>query len=72
MDSWRSLKAAVMAHATPRWSQVLPFVLLGLRSVIKEDINATAAELVYGTTIRLPSDFSKIRVRKTLLSLCNN
>ncbi|GFU69904.1 hypothetical protein TNCV_2470071 [Trichonephila clavipes] len=36
-----------MAHATPRWSQVLPFVLLGLRSVIKEDINATAAELVF-------------------------
>ncbi|GFY47304.1 hypothetical protein TNIN_392651 [Trichonephila inaurata madagascariensis] len=24
-----------------------------------EDINATAAEMVYGTTIRLPSDFSK-------------
>ncbi|GFW58870.1 retrovirus-related Pol polyprotein from transposon 412 [Trichonephila clavipes] len=47
----RSLKA------TPRWTQVLPFVLLGLRSVIKEDINVTAAELVYGTTIRLPSDF---------------
>ncbi|GFS32889.1 hypothetical protein TNIN_143511, partial [Trichonephila inaurata madagascariensis] len=41
------------------------FVLLGLRSVIKEDINATVAETVYGTTIRLPSDFSKIRVRTT-------
>ncbi|GFY72802.1 integrase catalytic domain-containing protein [Trichonephila inaurata madagascariensis] len=46
-----------MAHATPRWTQVLPFVLLGLRSVNKEDINASAAELVYVTTIRLPSDF---------------
>ncbi|GFY53635.1 integrase catalytic domain-containing protein [Trichonephila inaurata madagascariensis] len=46
-----------MAHAAPRWTQVLPFVLLGLRSVIKEDINATAAELVYGTTIRLPRYF---------------
>ncbi|GFV34262.1 hypothetical protein TNCV_991831 [Trichonephila clavipes] len=32
-----------MAPATPRWTQVLPFVLLGLRSVIKEDVNATAA-----------------------------
>ncbi|GFW41210.1 integrase catalytic domain-containing protein [Trichonephila clavipes] len=53
--SHTSLKAALMAHATPRWTQVLPFVLLGLRSVIKEDINAT--ELVYGTTIRLHSDF---------------
>ncbi|GFX42612.1 integrase catalytic domain-containing protein [Trichonephila clavipes] len=46
-----------MAHATPRWTQVLPFVLLGLRSIIKENINASAAELVYGTSIRLSSDF---------------
>ncbi|GFY71834.1 retrovirus-related Pol polyprotein from transposon 412 [Trichonephila inaurata madagascariensis] len=46
-----------MAHAPPRWTQVLPFVLLGLRSVIKEDINAAAAKLVHGTAIRLPSDF---------------
>ncbi|GFU15432.1 uncharacterized protein TNCV_2700301 [Trichonephila clavipes] len=52
----QSLKAAFMAHSTPRWTQVLPFVLLGLCTVIIEDINA-AAELVYGTTIRLPSDF---------------
>ncbi|GFX10818.1 gag-pol polyprotein [Trichonephila clavipes] len=42
----QSLEAALMAHATARWTQVLPFILLGLRSVIKEDINATAAELV--------------------------
>ncbi|GFW68112.1 integrase catalytic domain-containing protein [Trichonephila clavipes] len=35
----------------------LPFVALGLCSVIKDLINATASELVYGTTLRLPSDF---------------
>ncbi|GFY59421.1 transposon Tf2-9 polyprotein [Trichonephila inaurata madagascariensis] len=35
----QSLKATLMAHATQRWTQVLPFVLLGLRPVIKEDIN---------------------------------
>ncbi|GFR15477.1 hypothetical protein TNCT_151971 [Trichonephila clavata] len=46
-----------MAHATPRWTKVLHFVLLGLRSVNKEDINAIAAKVVYGTTIRLPSEF---------------
>ncbi|GFY39514.1 integrase catalytic domain-containing protein [Trichonephila inaurata madagascariensis] len=62
MDSWSvhtalMAKAALKAHSTPRWTQVLPFVFLGLRSVIKLDINATAAEMVYGTTIRLPSDF---------------
>ncbi|GFY56799.1 integrase catalytic domain-containing protein [Trichonephila inaurata madagascariensis] len=53
----RSLKAALMAHAAPCWTKVLAFVLLGLHSVIKEDFNATAAELVYGTTIRLPIGF---------------
>ncbi|GFY60738.1 integrase catalytic domain-containing protein [Trichonephila inaurata madagascariensis] len=47
-----SLKATLMAHATPRWTQVLPFLLLGLCSVIKEDIDTTAAKLVRTTTIR--------------------
>lgn len=31
--------------------------MLGLRCVFKEDIKATAAEMVYGQTLRLPSDF---------------
>ncbi|GFY54717.1 transposon Tf2-9 polyprotein [Trichonephila inaurata madagascariensis] len=64
-----------MAHSAPRWTQVLPFVLLGLRSVIKEDINATAAEMVYRTTISVyPAIFSKIRVRTTFpkLSQCTH
>ncbi|GFT02972.1 retrovirus-related Pol polyprotein from transposon 17.6 [Trichonephila clavipes] len=58
-DQARQLEShltALIAHVTPRWTQVLPFVL-GLCFVINEDINATAAELVYGTAIRLPSDF---------------
>ncbi|GFV51034.1 hypothetical protein TNCV_4635811 [Trichonephila clavipes] len=46
-----------MAHITSRWTPVLPFVLFGLRSVIKEGINATAAEMVHGTTICLHSNF---------------
>ncbi|GFW30158.1 uncharacterized protein TNCV_1054691 [Trichonephila clavipes] len=57
----RSLKASLMASATPRSTEVI-FVLLGLRSVIKEDINISAAELVCGTTIRLPRILSKIRI----------
>ncbi|GFR16120.1 gag-pol polyprotein [Trichonephila clavata] len=68
----RALKAALMAHAVPRWTQVLPFVLLGLLSVIKEDINTTAAELVYGTTIRLPSYFFQDTVQTTFLHFRNS
>ncbi len=32
-------------------------VLLGIRTAFKEDIHCTAAELVYGTTLRLPGEF---------------
>jgi len=36
---------------------MLPAVLLGLRSSLKEDIKASAAEMVYGTTLRLPTEY---------------
>ncbi|GBM66173.1 hypothetical protein AVEN_68298-1 [Araneus ventricosus] len=52
----RPLKSFIIAHGQPKWTETLPIVLLGIRSVIKPDINATCAELVYGTTLRLPSD----------------
>lgn len=35
----------------------LPSVLLGMRSVYKEDIGAKMAELVYGETIIIPGEF---------------
>ena len=35
----------------------LPMVLLGIRTALKDDIHCTAAELVYGTTLRLPGVF---------------
>ncbi len=35
----------------------LPLVLLGIRTALKEDTHCTAAELVYGTTLRLPGEF---------------
>ena len=31
--------------------------LLGIRTALKEDLYCTAAELVYGTTLRLPGEF---------------
>lgn len=38
------------------WTEVLPLVLLGIRSAFKNDLNCTTAELVYGTTLRLPGE----------------
>ena len=35
----------------------LPLILLGIHTAIKEDINSTTAEMVYGTTLRLTAQF---------------
>ena len=54
----RQLKAALKAQPNPMsWMDVLPLVLLGIRTALKEDISSTAAEMVYGTTLRLPGKF---------------
>lgn len=52
----RTMKAAIKCHKTT-WSDALPIVLMGLRATHKEDIESTPAEMVYGTTIRLPGEF---------------
>ncbi|XP_064479126.1 uncharacterized protein LOC135392340 [Ornithodoros turicata] len=53
----RHLKQALMARGTPQhWTENLPLVLLGIRAALKPDIQCSSAELVYGTTIRLPAD----------------
>lgn len=36
---------------------MLPLALLGIRTTLKEDLKCTAAELVYGTSLRLPGEF---------------
>ena len=54
----RQLKAALKAQPNPNdWMTSLPLTLLGIRTALKQDINSTAAELVYGTTLRLPGEF---------------
>ena len=54
----RQLKAALKAQPNPdAWMTTLPLILLGIRTALKNDINATAAEMVYGTTLRLPGEF---------------
>ncbi|KOC58849.1 Gag-Pol polyprotein [Habropoda laboriosa] len=53
----RQLKAAIKSYATENWVEILPIVLLGIRSTFKEDLGASAAEMVYGTRLRLPGEF---------------
>ena len=53
----RRLKEALKSRLTsPNWMDQLPWVLLGLRTTIKEDLLSSPAELVYGTPIAIPGD----------------
>lgn len=52
----RHLKGALRCHQT-RWTEALPTVLLGIRMAWREDLGATAAEMVYGQPVRLPGEF---------------
>ena len=55
----RQPQAAIMAHESPNpWTIALPAVLLGARCAVKELLGRSAAEIVYGTTLRLPGKFS--------------
>ncbi|BHF64966.1 hypothetical protein SprV_0200797500 [Sparganum proliferum] len=38
------------------WSDNLPLALLGIRAAPKSDLGCSAAEVVFGTTLRLPGD----------------
>lgn len=62
----RTLKAALMSQSNINWLQKLSTVLLGLRSTFKEDLQCTAAELVYGTSLRLPGEFFTDNTAKNL------
>ncbi|XP_064473090.1 protein NYNRIN-like [Ornithodoros turicata] len=52
----RQLKAALRASTQVPWTEVLPIVLLGIRSAFKPHLGCSTAELVYGTSLRLPGD----------------
>lgn len=52
----RQLKAALMCHSET-WSKALPLVLLGIRTALKEDLQCSSAELLYGEPLRLPGEF---------------
>ena len=53
----RQLKAALKYSQNPiQWIKALPMVLLGIRTTLKQDLKCTTAEMVYGTTLRLPGE----------------
>lgn len=53
----RQLKTSLItSNDSTHWSQILPMVLLGLRSSVKEDLKCSPAELVYGQPLRLPGE----------------
>ncbi len=48
------LKGALRVQSNPdRWVENLPLVLLGCRAAVKSDLKCSAADLVYGTALRL-------------------
>ena len=54
----RHLKTAIRARLNDNsWLDLLPLVLLGLRSAWREGPEATPAELLYGSSLRLPGQF---------------
>ncbi|BHF78125.1 hypothetical protein SprV_0602123500 [Sparganum proliferum] len=51
----RQLKASLRAADDPEnWTYHLPLVLLGIHSSLKSDLDCSAAERVFGATVRLP------------------
>ncbi|XP_037931144.1 uncharacterized protein LOC119665956 [Teleopsis dalmanni] len=52
----RTLKTAMKCKHEHQWSDAIPLIVLALRNIFK-DLKVTTSEMVYGTTLRLPSDF---------------
>ncbi|GFX08003.1 retrovirus-related Pol polyprotein from transposon 412 [Trichonephila clavipes] len=52
----RHLKSAIKAHKNDTWSEIVPIILLGIRTAVKEDLQSFCAEIAYNTDLCLPSD----------------
>ena len=54
----RQLKSSIKASPdSSKWFESLPLILLSLRTLVKEDLGCTPAQLGFGCNLRLPSDF---------------
>ena len=62
----RQLKASLKCSSNSiKWTDSLPLILLGIRTVVKDDLQCSTAELVYGTTLRLPAEFFTSTITST-------
>uniref|UniRef100_A0ABD2WZR0 Integrase catalytic domain-containing protein n=1 Tax=Trichogramma kaykai TaxID=54128 RepID=A0ABD2WZR0_9HYME len=59
LERWhRNFKSALMCFESDEgWTKILPLVMLGLRTRVRSDINSSPAEIVFGSTLRLPGEF---------------
>ena len=49
-----------MTQESPNpWTRTLLAVVLGVRSAVRELLGRSAAEMIYGTTLRLPGEFTQ-------------
>ena len=61
------LKAMFKAYPnSTQWIEALPVLLLYIRTAIKQDLSCLAAEMVYGTTLRLPGAFFNLQANDNL------
>ena len=52
------LKSALQARfRTSSWADELPWILLGIRTAPKDELQSSSAELVYGSLLTVPGDF---------------
>ncbi|GFY09326.1 transposon Ty3-G Gag-Pol polyprotein [Trichonephila clavipes] len=49
-----------MIHENDTWCEIVPIILLGIRTAVKEDLQSSCAEIVHGTNPRLPSDMIEV------------
>uniref|UniRef100_A0ABD2W2S8 Integrase catalytic domain-containing protein n=1 Tax=Trichogramma kaykai TaxID=54128 RepID=A0ABD2W2S8_9HYME len=59
IERWhRDFKTALIAfESSESWTRILPLVMLGLRTRIRSDIDASLAEVLFGSSLRLPGEF---------------
>ena len=54
----RVLKASLKSQTYPGdWYKNLGWILLGIRATVREDLEHSPAEMVYGTSLRLPGEY---------------
>ena len=62
---YRTVKTPLKCNDNPSaWYENLGLVLLGIHSMVKEDIGCSFPELILGTTLRLPGQFFQTMTKR--------